>query len=208
MADYRGAGDFYNPSASWYRLLRPFVQNNHRFIGFGVRAIGPPEAMKDSIRKTMALLAPNFALSELATVPEILKNEIGFFTFLRRLLLEIAVLGLLLASIGIYGVVAALVSERTREVGIRMALGANPKSVVWLFLKSGVRLSVIGAALGLAASLELQNVLARMLPVLPGKNPSVLIGMVLLLVAIAIVASFLPALRATKCDPLVALRAE
>jgi predicted permease len=208
MADYRGVGDFYNPSASGLRVLRSFAQNTNRFISFSIRTVGPPEAMKDTVRKTMGLITPDIALSGLWSTREMMDGWIGFFTFLRRLLLEISVLGLLLAAVGIYGVVAALVSERTREIGIRMALGARPASLVWLFLRKGLQLSLIGAALGLAASAALVTLLGKMMPVVPGKNPGAVAGVALLLVGIALLASWLPARRATKTNPMVALRAE
>jgi putative ABC transport system permease protein len=208
MADYRGAADFYNPSATRLRLLRPFAQNNQRFVSFNIRTSGPPAPMKETVRKAMGMVTPDIALSALSTAREVMDDEVAFFAFFRRMLLHISVLGLLLASVGVYGVVAALVSERTKEVGIRMALGARPAGLVWLFLKNGLRLSIIGAAVGLGASYLLLKLLERMLPALPGRDLGVTAGIAFLLVGIALLASWLPARRATKTDPLVALRAE
>jgi ABC-type antimicrobial peptide transport system permease subunit len=117
-------------------------------------------------------------------------------------------LGLLLAAVGIYGVVANLASERTKEIGIRMALGAQPGGLVWLFLKNGIALAAIGATIGLVASLILLHVLAKMLPFVPGNDPRVVAGVASFLVAVALAACWLPAKRATKISPTVALSSE
>lgn len=122
--------------------------------------------------------------------------------------MQISVLGLLLAVVGIYGVVANLASERTKEIGIRMALGAEPGNILWLFLKDGVQLALIGAGVGLVASYYLLNLLGKMLPMLPGPNPQVVVAVAALLVLIAVIASWLPARRSTRVDPIVALGSE
>lgn len=208
MADFQGAADFYNPSATSFRFLRPWAQNNHRFMTFNIRTSGQPEASRESVQKAIGLLAPDIALGGLFTIKEMMGNEVAYFSFIRRLLLQIAVLGLLLAAVGTYGVVANLASERTKEVGIRMALGAQPAGLVWLFLKNGVQLAVIGAATGLVASFFLLNILANMFSSVPGNDRWVVVGMAFLLVAVALVACWLPARRTTRIDPTVALRAE
>jgi predicted permease len=208
MKDFSGAEDFYDPTTGRYKFLRPWAQNNNRFIGFHIKTAGDAGAMMEPVRKAFGVLAPDFALSELETVKDVLAGEVSYFTFLRRLLLQISVLGLLLAGIGIYGVVANLTSERTKEIGIRAALGAEPGSIVWLFLGNGIRLALAGAALGLAASLILVHVLSRMLPLFPGSDPKVVAFVTVLLFAIALLACWLPARRTTRVSPMVALRAE
>ena len=122
--------------------------------------------------------------------------------------MQISVLGLLLAVVGIYGVVANLASERTKEIGIRMALGAEPCNILWLFLKDGVQLALIGAGVGLVASYYLLKLLGKMLPMLPGTNLQVVVAVAALLVLIAVIASWLPARRSTRVDPIVALGSE
>lgn len=113
-----------------------------------------------------------------------------------------AVLGLLLAAVGIYGVVANLATERTREVGIRMALGAQEGDVVWLFLGNGIRLALIGTALGLLGAYGLTKGLEHLLSDFPGGDPLIVGGVALLLVGVAILACWLPAQAATKIDPI------
>ena len=180
MSDFKGAADFYNPGDSSSKFLRPWARNNNRFISFHIRTAGDPAAMMDTVRKAMGQLSPDHALSQLNTVKEVLAGEVSYFTFLRKMLIQISVLGLLLTAVGIYGVVANLASERTREIGIRMALGAQPRGIVWLFLKNGIALALIGVGLGLAASFVLMSILKKMLPMIPGNDPRVVLGVALL----------------------------
>jgi predicted permease len=208
VRDFEGAAEFYNPEGNNLKYLSPWAQNNHRFISFDVRTSGPSKAYVEPVRKAISLLAPDLAVSQLDTVEDVLADEVYYFTFLRKVLVQIAVLGLLLSAVGIYGVVANLASERTKEIGIRMALGAQSRSIVWLFLRDGIQLSVIGAVVGLVASYFMVATLHRIVPALPGKDPRMVAAMALLLVAIALIACWLPARRTTRVSPTVALRSE
>ncbi len=162
----------------------------------------------DRVRKTISLLAPDLAVSSLATVEEELADGLAYFEFLRKVLTLIAGLGLLLAGVGVYGVVANLASERTKEIGIRMALGALPSGIVWLFLRNGIQLAVAGAAIGLVAAFFLTMILGRMIPVLPGRDPWMVAGAALFLVCVALFACWLPARRTSSVSPTIALRSE
>lgn len=208
MRDFKGAGEFYNPSMNNLRFIRPFNQDNDRGLVFCLRTTGPAEALKDTVRKAMGQLLPDQALGYLATSEEDTANTYSYFTFLRRILVQIAGLGLLLSAVGIYGVVANLAAERTKEIGVRMALGAQPRGLVWLFVRNGIMLAAIGAAAGLVFSFLLVTTLARILPAVPGKDPGVAAAAALLLVAVAVFACWLPARRTTRINPVVALRAE
>jgi ABC-type antimicrobial peptide transport system permease subunit len=134
--------------------------------------------------------------------------QMSIFNFVGNLLLEISALGLLLASVGIYGVVANLAAERTKEIGIRMALGAEPGRLIWLFLKGGMQLALVGTAAGLGAAFALLHILTKMLPIVPGNDPCVVACVALILILIAVMACWLPAWRASKVSPTTALRAE
>ena len=125
-----------------------------------------------------------------------------------RLLTQMAVFGLLLSALGIYGVIANLTAERTQEIGIRMALGAQTRDVLWLILRNGPRLAALGTAVGLALTFMLLHVLGKAMPEVPGQNVWVVLCLAALLAAIAALACWLPARRASAVNPIEALRAE
>jgi putative ABC transport system permease protein len=208
VRDWEGAAEFYYKYRNDMKFMMPWAQNNHRFITFNVRTSGPSVAYKEPVRKVISLLAPDFAVSLLTSVEEIMVDEVSYFTFLRKVLIQIAGLGLLLSALGIYGVVANLASERTKEIGIRMALGAQPSGLVWLFLRNGIKLAVLGAAIGLVAAYFLVMILSNVVPELPGKDPMVVVAVSILLVIVALVSCWLPARKITKISPTIALRAE
>jgi putative ABC transport system permease protein len=117
-------------------------------------------------------------------------------------------LGLLLAAIGIYGVTSYSVVQRTSEIGIRMALGAQRKDVLWLVLGRGGRLVTLGAALGLGGAYAVSRLLISIIPTLPTRDPATLVVVSAVLFVIALLACYIPARRATRVDPMVALRYE
>jgi ABC-type antimicrobial peptide transport system permease subunit len=123
-------------------------------------------------------------------------------------LLFMAVSGLLLSSLGLYGVIANLVAERTAEIGIRIALGAKLRSVVWLVLSQGARLAAIGVILGLSGAWALARVLGSLIPGQVSQYPLVVAECSLLLFSVALLACWLPARRAARVDPIQSLRAE
>jgi len=117
-----------------------------------------------------------------------------------------ALLALVLAAVGIYGVMARVVTHRTREIGIRMALGAAPSRVLSLILRQSVTLTAIGAALGLLGAAGVTRYLEGMLFELTPLDPSTFVGVAVLFVFVALLASYFPAARASRVDPLIALR--
>jgi ABC-type antimicrobial peptide transport system permease subunit len=127
---------------------------------------------------------------------------------INQLLFSFALLGLFLAAVGIYGVIARLVIQRTGEIGIRMALGAQMRDVVNLILGAGLRMALLGAVIGLAGAAALARFFAATMPALASDTTTGVAFATITLVTVAVGACWLPARRATKVDPIVALRAE
>jgi len=202
-----GMGDT-RPPETHYEIYRPWAQNTHRFMAFQLHSAQDARTLKDSVRKVLARLDPDVAISFMDTAKDIMKSNMGGFNFIRRTLLEIAGLGLLLSAVGIYGVIANLASERTQEIGIRMALGAQSGDVLWLLLRNGIKLALIGTAIGLVCSYWLMAILKKTVSFVPGDDPWVLVAVAFLLIGVALLACWLPARRATRVNPVVALRAD
>ena len=133
---------------------------------------------------------------------------LGNISLLGNLLGAFATLGLVLSAIGIYGVVSYTVVQRTSEFGIRLALGAQGRDVLWLVLRKGAMLILMGALIGSAGAYAVSKLLIAAIPSLPTRDPITLVITTFVLIVIGLVACYLPARRATKVDPLVALRYE
>lgn len=186
----------------------PFGQRYSGTMTVHARARAEPGAAIRAMRLELAALDPDIALED----AEPLSNTMAFFLFPQRmaggLIGVFGLLGLLLAAIGIYGILAYHVAQRTREIGIRMALGARRPDVVRLVVRGGLTLVSIGLAVGLAAAFAATRLLQSLLYGVTPTDPMTFIGVPLLLVLVALLASYLPARRATRVDPMVALRYE
>jgi ABC-type antimicrobial peptide transport system permease subunit len=136
------------------------------------------------------------------------EEGLGNVSLLGTLLGAFALLGLTLAAIGIYGVTSYSVVQRTGELGIRMALGAQQKDVLWLVLAKGLSLMALGTAIGLAGAYAVARLLIWSIPTLPTNDPMTIAATTLVLITAALLACYIPAHRATKVDPMVALRSE
>ena len=139
---------------------------------------------------------------------EIVSGTLASRRFLLALLATFAAIALLLASVGIYGVISYSVSQRTREIGIRMALGAKQRDILTSIVGHGAMLAIAGVALGTIASFFLTRFIANLLFGVTGADPLTFCGVAIVLAAVALAASFLPALRGSRADPLAALRCE
>jgi putative ABC transport system permease protein len=186
----------------------PRLQNYSPEATLQVRTSGNPNAVLGTVRAQVQSIDRNLALTNIQTIGQILSDGLWAARMGAALLTLFALLALILASIGIYGVMAYSVSQRTQEVGIRMALGAQPSHVFKLVIGQGMILAAIGMAAGLAGALLLTRVLASLLFGVSPHDPITFGGVTVLLGLVALLACYVPARRATRIDPLVALRYE
>jgi predicted permease len=205
--DISGIGDSTSPQTQ-FEIYRPWAQSSGRYIAFAVHSTHDPRPLEGSVRKVLSNIEPDVAITSLGTIDEYMRSMLSSLETVSDSLVEISVLGLLLSFVGVFGVIANLASERVREIGIRMALGADASDVLWLFLRSGMRVALVGTGIGLLASCGLMVTLTKLLGAFPGNDPRVVIIVTVLLVGVSLLACWLPARRATQVDPVVALRAE
>lgn len=191
-----------------YHFYQPWAQQSTRFPTISVHTVSDPHALAGSVRKALASIEPDVAFTQLGTARESMDSDLAGFSLIRQTLVTLAGLGLLLSAMGIYGVIANLTLERTQEVGVRMALGAQSRDVVWLFLRNGLLLTLVGTTIGLGLSFALLRILAQSIAIVPGNDPWIILVLAVGLGGIALLACWLPARRATKVDPIVALRAD
>jgi putative ABC transport system permease protein len=151
---------------------------------------------------------PDIAINEIQPMDEVVSEALWQRRLWGVLFTLFAGVALLLAAVGIYGVMSYLVSQRTREIGIRMALGADGRNVLGMVISQGLRWVAIGILIGLLGSLALRGVMASLLFGVSATDPLTFASVALLLVIVALVACFIPARRAAKTDPMIALRAE
>ncbi len=175
---------------------------------FTVRTTVAPAGMISACNREIALLDPSLALSEVHSMEEITARSIAPQRFNMLLLGLFAALGILLAAVGIYGVISYSVTQRTNEIGLRIALGAQRSDVIRLILGQGVSLALIGAALGLAGAYGLTRLMKGLLFGVGTLDPLTLVMVSLMLTGVALLACWIPARRATKVDPVIALRHE
>jgi len=194
--------------------IRPFVYEPYtQDPTFGratlyVRTVGDPSAMNATLRKTVQSLDPNLPVYDLETLVEQVDDTVFADRLLTFLSLCLGLLAAALAAIGLYGVMTYVVTRRTREIGIRMALGATRESIAGLILREAVRLAAVGVVIGLVAAFAVDRLVASLLYGVGAADPLVFAVAVLLLALVALVAGGLPARRAAGVDPVVALRYE
>lgn len=186
----------------------PLAQADLPFLGFTVRTTGDPLAALGTVRAAIRAVDPDLPVAGVETMERLIDQSTGSRRFAMLLLGGFALLAMVLASIGLYGVMSYTVTQRSRELGVRLALGADRREVLSLVLGQGFRLALTGVAVGLVVSLAVTRVMKNMLFNLSTTDPLTFLTIALLLVAVALVASYLPARRATRVDPIVALRSE
>jgi putative ABC transport system permease protein len=176
------------------------------YLSLVIRTAGDPRALIHSVPMAIHEVDANQTLQDLRTLDDIKESSVGDEKLQSVLLGIFASIAMLLSAIGLYGVISYSVSQRTREMGIRTALGATRRNILWLILRSGLVLTGFGLAIGFLGSLGVAQVLASMLFEIDRYDPATLVIVVSLLIAMALLACYLPARRAVRISPTVALR--
>jgi predicted permease len=183
-------------------------QSGQRALKFVIRTAGDPLQLSAAARQVMLEIEPNLSLTRLRSMEQIVARSVAQERFNLLLLGVFAVLGLVLAAIGIYGVMAYAVAQRTSEIGLRMALGAQARDALWLIFRHGLALTLAGLSLGLAGALALTRLIKSYLFGVSATDRLTFTVIALLLAVVALLACWIPARRATKVDPMTALRFE
>jgi len=189
-----------------YDMYMSYLQTNHGLWHIMVRTAGDPTAVAPAVRAAIRSEDRSLLVSDIATMDDVVAAALGGARFGMQLLSGFALAALLLAAVGTYGVMAFVVGRRTREVGIRMALGAQARAVLLLVVRQGMTPVLIGLLVGLAGSLALGRALGSLLYAVPAHDPSTLALAATVLATAGLIACILPARLAARIDPAVALR--
>ncbi len=199
---------FYAREAALPTVYVPYAQGRQRAMTFAVKTSAPPSALAGSIRAALAALDPDVPIYALRTQEEQIDLAIREARVFAHLVSGVAVLALLLASLGIYGTLAYSVVRRTSEIGVRMALGADRARVVRMVLRESLAPVLAGLAVGLLIALAGSRLVRAMLFGLEPNDPATLAAAVVLLLVTAVLAAWLPSRRAARVEPMSALRCE
>ena len=198
---YRGLDEEPQPT-----VYTPFAQTPFMWLYVMVRSPGNVESMVRTLRTAVPSVHPSLTAGNVRPMTDVVAQSVAEPRFNMILVSAFAALALLLSSIGIYGVIAYSVAQRTHEIGVRMALGAARPDVLRLVLFEGVGIALAGVALGLAGALGLTRIMAGVLVGISPRDPLTFGAGALVLLAVAVVASYVPALRAARVEPMAALR--
>jgi putative ABC transport system permease protein len=195
-------------SDSRIAMYLPHTQVTGRAMNVVLRSSGDPAANVSAVRREVRSLDPDLPMYNVRTMTQRVDESLARRRFSMLLLTLFAGLALGLATIGIYGVIAYLVTQGTRELGIRMALGATPRAILLLILRHGLSVALLGVGAGVAGALALTRFMRNLLFGIDAADPATFVTVSLLLTAVALAASYLPARRAARIDPVVSLRSE
>jgi putative ABC transport system permease protein len=186
----------------------PHAQWVDASLRLAVRTAADPTSVLAAIRREVKTVDPNLSLSQIFTMEQLVARTTAQRRFTLLLAGVFAALSLLLAGLGIYSVIACSVAQRTRELGIRLALGAQTRDVLRLVIRQGMRLALIGTSFGLLGAWSVMRLMKSLLFGVSATDPLTFAAIALLLVSVALLACWIPARRATKVDPIIALRCE
>jgi putative ABC transport system permease protein len=186
----------------------PIDQSSSPSLGVLTRSAGEPLSLGPSLEHAISTLDPNVPVYDIKTMTQRYSEFLAYPRFRAELMGILAGLTLMLAAIGFYGVLAHMVAQRTQELGIRMALGAQKQEVLRMVIARGARLAFVGIACGIIAALVLTRALTALLFGVGAQDPAIFFGAAALLIGVTLLACYIPARRAAKVDPMVALRYE
>jgi ABC-type antimicrobial peptide transport system permease subunit len=190
------------------QLYFPMAQSSVPFGNIAVRGTGDPLTLMPSMKAALHEIDPDLPIANVSTMEQLIDGTTGQRRFAMYLLSGFSILAATLASIGLYGVMSYLVTQRARELGVRLALGAATRDVLGLVVGQGMRLALIGVGLGLVSALVVTRFIQSLLFNIAATDPLTFVLIPMLLLAVAFLAVYLPALKATRVDPVVVLRAE
>jgi len=191
-----------------FEVYQPLAQTGTGAINILLRTTREPESVASDLKRVVSALDRDLPVYGLITGTAAEQRQTAQLRLLANVLAGFALLGLVLAALGVFGVVSYSTAPRAGELGMRMALGARQSVVLWLVLKQGIGLTTAGAVVGLAGGLGLGRVLSSMMPNLPAPELSILLGAFAFMVAVALAAFYIPAWRASRTNPMLVLRHE
>jgi len=189
-------------------VYAPLLQVPVPYLALAVRTRAGPTALTVAVRQAVMAVDKDQPLSGIKTMEQVVEDSVAGRRFQMSLLAVFATIALGLAAIGIYGLMSYTVNQRTHEIGIRMALGAKRREILHLVMRHGMMLAIVGVALGTVGALLLTRSLSSMLYGVGANDPTTLLSVATLLIGVAALASYIPARRAMRVDPMVALRYE
>jgi putative ABC transport system permease protein len=189
-------------------IYLPMAQVPERRMSVVVRTSAPIQSVLSMLRREVEALDPNIPLFNVKSMGQVIEDSVWDAKLTSSLFAAFALAALLLAAIGLYGVIAYSVTQRTKEMGVRVALGARPRAVMKLIVGQGAKLALTGVLVGLAGALVMGQVMSKLLFGVRATDPFTFLAVALLLAAVALFASYVPARRALRVDPITALRME
>jgi putative ABC transport system permease protein len=186
----------------------PFLTAPDRTSSLLIRSALPPASVMAAVRSVVQSIDPDQPVFNIETLAQVFANERSIFRIFATLFAVLASIGLVLSAVGVYGVIAYAVTQRTQEIGVRVAIGAGRWDVAWLFLRKGLAQIAIALLIGLPAAMALGAIAQFRLVEIEPTDPVTMVAITVVVIVIALISCVVPARKASKVDPVIALRAE